>query len=128
MSLMAASFTKSSVVGVMPRVEFTPVFSPTDWAIAGVARRASARPEARIFIAGSFPVSVKASQSIKDGLDRSSPVQGVSRQAKCDLDIAGKIAGGIPVLGFFRRDRDNANIRIFRAFPPHSCRDRPEFP
>jgi hypothetical protein len=30
MSLIAASLTKSAVVGLMPSVEFTPVFSPTD--------------------------------------------------------------------------------------------------
>src|SRR3954451_10189156 len=51
MSLIAASLTKSAVAGLMPRAEFTPVFSPTDWASAGVARRTSARPGARYFIA-----------------------------------------------------------------------------
>src|SRR5215204_4996028 len=54
MSLMAACFTKSSVAGLMPRVEFIPVFSPTDWAIAGVASRTSARHGARYFILASF--------------------------------------------------------------------------
>jgi len=43
-------FTKSSVAGLMPRVEFIPVFSPTDWAVAGVASRTSARHGARYFI------------------------------------------------------------------------------
>jgi len=36
MSLVAASFTKSAVVGLMPSVEFTPVFSLTDCASADV--------------------------------------------------------------------------------------------
>src|SRR3954467_13457621 len=41
MSLLAASFTKSAVAGVIPSIEFTPVFSPTDTdcARAGVARK-----------------------------------------------------------------------------------------
>src|SRR3569623_878739 len=34
MSLVAASLTKSAVVGAMPSVELTPVFSLTDWAKA----------------------------------------------------------------------------------------------
>src|SRR3954471_901143 len=54
MSLTAACFTKSSVAGLMPSVELTPVFSPMDWAIAGAARRTSARHEARCFILSSF--------------------------------------------------------------------------
>jgi hypothetical protein len=33
-SLITASLTKSAVVGAMPSAEFTPVFSPTDWAKA----------------------------------------------------------------------------------------------
>jgi hypothetical protein len=37
MSLCAASVTKSWVEGVTPNSEFTPVFSPTDWARAGGA-------------------------------------------------------------------------------------------
>src|ERR1700734_2066631 len=52
MSLVAASFTKSAVVGATPRAEFTPVFSPIDWANAGVDSRTSARPGARYFIVG----------------------------------------------------------------------------
>src|SRR5437764_6493423 len=52
MSLIAASFKKSAIVGLMPRAELTPVFSPTDWAIADVANRTSARPGARYFIVG----------------------------------------------------------------------------
>jgi hypothetical protein len=43
---------KSAVLGLMPKAEFTPVFSPTDWAMAGVARRRSAKAEARYFIGG----------------------------------------------------------------------------
>src|SRR6476661_5140053 len=39
MSLIATSLTKSVVVGLMPSVELTPVFSPTDWARAGPATR-----------------------------------------------------------------------------------------
>jgi hypothetical protein len=38
MSLIAASLMKSSVFGAMPRVELTPVFSPTDCANADEAR------------------------------------------------------------------------------------------
>src|ERR1700678_1314577 len=52
MSLVAASFTKSAVVGATPRAEFTPVFSPIDWANAGVDSRTSARPGTRYFIVG----------------------------------------------------------------------------
>src|SRR3954468_1347628 len=39
MSLMAASRMKSSVFGATPSTELTPVFSPTDCAMAGVASR-----------------------------------------------------------------------------------------
>src|ERR1700677_2855435 len=52
MSLVAASFTKSAVVGATPRTEFTPVFSPIDWANAGDDSRTSARTEATYFIVG----------------------------------------------------------------------------
>ena len=58
MSLIAASFTKSAVVGATPKTEFTPVFSPTDCASAGVASRTSAKVEARYFIVEPFPVWV----------------------------------------------------------------------
>src|ERR1700690_3093901 len=52
MSLVAASFTKSAVVGATPRAEFTPVFSPIDWANAGDDSRTSARTGATYFIVG----------------------------------------------------------------------------
>ena len=35
MSLWAASVTKSAVCGATPKTEFTPDFSPIDWANAG---------------------------------------------------------------------------------------------
>jgi hypothetical protein len=51
MSLVAASFTKSSVVGLMPSAELTPVFSPMDWAKTGGAakREATATEIANLF-------------------------------------------------------------------------------
>src|SRR3954470_15654958 len=65
MSLVAACFTKSSVAGLIPSVEFIPVFSPMDWAMAGVVRRTSARHGARCFIFASSSVA---------GSDPASPV------------------------------------------------------
>jgi hypothetical protein len=49
MSLVAASFTKSVVVGLMPSVEFTPVFSPTDCAKADVEIRNAAAVIVSVF-------------------------------------------------------------------------------
>jgi hypothetical protein len=64
MSLIAASFTKSAVVGATPKTEFTPVFSPTDCASAGVAKRRSAKLEARYFIVEPFLVWVSISNQL----------------------------------------------------------------
>jgi hypothetical protein len=50
MSLIAASFTKSTVVGLIPRVEFTPVFSPTDWAKADVEISSAAAAMVRVVL------------------------------------------------------------------------------
>lgn len=47
-SLRAASFTKSGVLEAVPRAEFTPVFSPTDRAIAVGPRGARSVAVARI--------------------------------------------------------------------------------
>src|SRR3954469_24554338 len=58
MSLIAASFTKSAVVGATPKTEFTPVFSPIDCASAGVASRTSAKLEARYLMVEPLPVWV----------------------------------------------------------------------
>src|SRR5579871_679639 len=49
MSLIAASLTKSSVFGVMPSAELTPVFSPADCAKTAVEARR--RPAARAKVA-----------------------------------------------------------------------------
>src|SRR3954470_6165639 len=78
MSLIAASLMKSAVVGLTPSAEFTPVFSPTDWASAGVASKTSANAEARYFMVGflSFESLQIRSLSIGNVLDGSSPAGG----------------------------------------------------
>jgi hypothetical protein len=48
------SFTKSAVVGATPKTEFTPVFSPTDWASIGVADRIRGKLEAIYFTVEPF--------------------------------------------------------------------------
>jgi len=51
MSLLAASVTKSCVVGLMPSVELTPVFSPMDWACArGASKISAADDKANLFL------------------------------------------------------------------------------
>jgi hypothetical protein len=60
MSLVAASLTKSYVVGLMPSAELTPVFSPMDWTDAAAAARgvATAAEMASLFICASFKIVV----------------------------------------------------------------------
>src|SRR3954467_4041107 len=89
MSLIAASFTKSAVVGATPRTEFTPVFSPTDCASAGVAKRIRAKLEARYFMVRTFPVWVSIpNQVINFRCFQSFPAAGL---AKISLEGFGRI-------------------------------------
>src|ERR1041384_5819036 len=103
MSLMAACFTKSSVFGVMPSVEFMPVFSPMDCAMAGVPRSMRARHGARYFILGSF-LKMESSVSLDGASLRSARARALPAKALV-VDAGSGCVGCLGVDALSERDR-----------------------
>ncbi len=122
MSLLAASSTKSAMVGLMPSVGLTPAFSPTDCANADVETSSAAATIVGGILSKSRLLTLVGPRKFVMQMSQCNPTEGPGFQQTCFLRKAA--VGSIALADGFTTDRERVGRNPDR-YPKTTC-DQPE--